>query len=414
MPYVNCIRAIPEYEAGSGFVETIWLQPAIGMSATFSLGYVIIHLQSVNWQDNQINDTSPSNTGSELCRSVATKWFVRCVSSHKDCRKDQAFDSWLPTRLIDVGLDSAQQPRLILTSGLEQRDKASYVTLSHRWAATQVVTLTSSNIESYLRQLPVATFSATFLDAIRATQALGIQYLWIDFLSIIQDSFDDWQAEATQMGNVYQNCICNLAAPGSADDGGGLFQQRDPCWVTPTKIHIQYKGHDQIYLAYITDAFQKWVSGSSLNRRGWVLQERFASPRTLHFASQLFWECRMLMASETFPGGIPDTGSYVERGGNELPMSVKNLRAQREGLKPWKDLVKTFVRCDITKPEDRLIAIAGIAKSFHLVNKDEYLAGLWKKDLPWNLAWRIYDPDGEAKVSETYRCVLFKGDVKNY
>lgn len=53
---------------------------------------------------------------------------------------------------------------------------------------------------------------ALFQDAIVTTQKLGIQYLWIDSLCIIQDSEDDWQAESAKMGSVYRNAKVTIAA----------------------------------------------------------------------------------------------------------------------------------------------------------------------------------------------------------
>ena len=39
-----------------------------------------------------------------------------------------------------------------------------------------------------------------FQDAIYATAKLGIRYLWIDALCIIQDDVEDWSIESAKMG----------------------------------------------------------------------------------------------------------------------------------------------------------------------------------------------------------------------
>jgi hypothetical protein len=39
----------------------------------------------------------------------------------------------------------------------------------------------------------------TFQDVIYATWRLGIQYLWIDSLCIIQDSNEDWNVDSSLM-----------------------------------------------------------------------------------------------------------------------------------------------------------------------------------------------------------------------
>lgn len=238
---------------------------------------------------------SPLHTGSEQYKSIAMQWLANCTTHHAKCREEFIAGDWLPTRLIDVGV-SGQQPRLIITSELKRESNVGYVTLSHRWASTHVVKLESSNIDSFKQCIPLESLSSTFLDAVKATRALGFRYLWIDSLCIMQDSMVDWQTESTEMGSIYRNGVCNIAATGGSDNGSGLFQERNPHWVTPNKVRIQHKGHDKIYLASLNNLWEKWISISSLNRSGWVLQERLLSPRTLHFASQLFWECRMLQA----------------------------------------------------------------------------------------------------------------------
>lgn len=43
----------------------------------------------------------------------------------------------------------------------------------------------------------------TFRHAITVTLLLGIKYLWIDSLCIIQDSTSDWEAESAKMGDYY-------------------------------------------------------------------------------------------------------------------------------------------------------------------------------------------------------------------
>ncbi|KAJ0132697.1 hypothetical protein HZ326_24229 [Fusarium oxysporum f. sp. albedinis] len=359
-------------------------------------------------KDRAIKYLSPLHTGSQLCGAVAMRWLENCITHHAQCREMRTGTGWLPTRLIDVGLaGDTRWPRLVLSSELKSQGNIGYTTLSHRWSSSHVVKLVSSNINSFRQCIPSESLSNTFLDAIRVTRAVGIRYLWIDSLCIIQDSFIDWQAESAEMGNVYRNCIYNFAATGGSDNGGGLFQERNAHWVTPNKVHIQYRGHHHIYSASLCDLWGKWVSRSTLNRRGWVFQERLLSPRTLHFASQLFWECRMLQACETYPEGMPrNETTYTELDGFEHPLSFKDWYKECDSTEIWYNIVENYGRCSLTVPTDRLIAIAGIAKSMQPLLHDEYLAGLWKKDLPYNLVWSLYNVEGEVQAPQRYRGIV--------
>lgn len=62
----------------------------------------------------------------------------------------------------------------------------------------------------------------TFEDAIIVARLLNTQYLCIDCL-IIQDSVDDWRRESTNMGRIYLNFICNIAAGADAHCQADLF-----------------------------------------------------------------------------------------------------------------------------------------------------------------------------------------------
>jgi hypothetical protein len=68
----------------------------------------------------------------------------------------------------------------------------------------------------------LADFPPTIRDAVIVTRRLGVQYLWIVSLCIVQDDLDDWSAESTKMGDVYENgyatrnCADGLA-PAAAD-----------------------------------------------------------------------------------------------------------------------------------------------------------------------------------------------------
>jgi hypothetical protein len=54
----------------------------------------------------------------------------------------------------------------------------------------------------------------------------------------------------------------------------------------------------------------------------------------------------------------------------------------------WYKLVEEYSSCKLTKDEDILVAISGIAKSWRDITGDEYLAGIWQRSLAFGLLWR--------------------------
>jgi hypothetical protein len=69
----------------------------------------------------------------------------------------------------------------------------------------------------------------------------------------------------------------------------------------------------------------------------------------------------------------------------------------------WETIIDRYTLCNLTKPEDKLIALSGIAKHAQIILNDEYLAGLWKKALPHQLLWRRQRASEYLKKSAVYR-----------
>jgi hypothetical protein len=138
---------------------------------------------------------------------------------------------------------------------------------------------------------------------------------------IIQDSDQDWVTESSKMGSIYRCGVINLAATGFADGRNGLFVRRDPALLKPIDVKIEnevYVIFDNRHGRHRQKALDKgdyylidtatWTQGvddSPLCKRGWVVQERAMSIRTLQFgAQQLYWECLELKATEVYPKGL--------------------------------------------------------------------------------------------------------------
>jgi hypothetical protein len=246
----------------------------------------------------------------------------------------------------------------------------------------------------------IKELALTFRDAITVTQKLGLQYLWIDALCIIQDSPTEWHKEASQMARVYGNSHINIAATSSMDAEGGLFKQRDPIILNGCRgIFPKVQNTSQVqasrsqeHICMVRAAWLHQVERGTLNERGWVFQERLLAPRTIHFtSSQLFWECRELTASEEYPSGIPDTEcartskSLLTRFQDDHPLSPK----VREVYSLWYHLLQNYGEKQLTKDDDRLVALSGVAEVVKgaLPQNEEYLAGLWRSRLLSELFW---------------------------
>lgn len=193
----------------------------------------------------------------------------------------------LPTRLIDVGTDSNGPIRLIQTNS-KMQDR--YIALSHCWGQLsddQRCCTYESNLNQRMADIPYDQLPATFKDAVRVTRALGVRYLWIDSLCIIQRNAKDWAKESGKMEDVFSNAYCTIAASSASSSVVGFLGPRTP----RDTISIPVPS-GLVCLAEDIDDFATDVENSILSSRGWVFQERALSRRTIYFTSkQIYWEC---------------------------------------------------------------------------------------------------------------------------
>jgi Heterokaryon incompatibility protein (HET) len=340
-------------------------------------------------------------------------WLTQCLAEHPACVPKLDIKE-PPRRLIFVGSgDVDAVPRLVETTTYHK--DLRYMTLSHCWGKQPIFTLTTDNYATMLQRIPLSHLQQVFRDAISMTQKAEIDYLWIDSLCIIQDSVEDWKHESMNMGMVYSGAVCNIAATGFPDGSNGLFIEAEAPLNEPVEIQLNadVTAHDGECFRkgdYRLVDFLSWsndVDNAPLNKRGWVVQERFLSPRIMHFgAKQLYWECRTLEASEAFPHGLPQevfTGK-VKKSVHMDPRRPKSVESvDRWDFNKWANAVTAYSRSRLTFDSDKMIAIAGLAKSLQHPFLGSYLGGMWSNFLLSHLTWSAV-PFELRPRPDKYRC----------
>ncbi|KAH8808826.1 heterokaryon incompatibility protein-domain-containing protein [Xylogone sp. PMI_703] len=366
--------------------------------------FSLLPASSLSLSSAPYNINSTANTGSDTPWKLAMGWLKECTTHHSKCNSNLGDPTWYPSRLLDVGLPSDSNVRLCVTK--EEPPSGSYVTLSHCWGTLPIIQLKKSNITTFKNQIPQSELTRTFLEAIQVTRRLGIRYLWIDSLCILQgsdpESIADWQQEGPLMEKVYGNCFCCIAATGSKDGREGLFKERNVNAIEPVQVRSEWNGkQNQTYTIIDKALWNRNVGNAPLNCRAWVLQERVLSPRVLHFGKdQLLWECREKDACETFPEGFPSfINTFDSRfKGVDLMSDGKRLRIMGSGDRSgdsfngyfiWRRMLEAYSKSALTREEDKLVAISGLVKWMEKVLNDTYIAGLWKKLLPSQLLWTV-------------------------
>ncbi|OAL44083.1 HET-domain-containing protein [Pyrenochaeta sp. DS3sAY3a] len=311
---------------------------------------------------------------------IAKEWVESCAHNHEDC--NVTVNETLPTRLISV---AGPTPHLVLTEGWES--KPQFCTLSHCWGTEPFLKLTVDNYESFLSRIPTGELPKTFQDAIHISRKLGVDYLWIDSLCIIQGNIEDWRREAGLMSNVYGGSYINIAASSATNAHEGCFL-KEPYMVDGLRARININGYKYVRDFYNNYVYHHSVGASHLATRAWTLQEKLLPPRTIHFGDRgAFWECRLKKANEFLPDGFSGDFSI----GLISQKHTYNFRMW------WGFILSSYSAADLTFQSDKLPAIAGIARSIAKKRGGQYLAGMWREDLEMQLCWRVQDPQNKPQ-----------------
>lgn len=270
---------------------------------------------------------------------------------------------------------------------------------------------TSETLESHMNEISWASIPPTFQDAISITQRLGVQYIWIDSLCIIQDSVEDWESESSKMAEIYRNSHITIAGASSKDSREGLGLNRSRQKGTtlkgttssgkPYSIRVQWAIQPHCHIDEKTpkDGIQHPITPTTsagndfagvfgvfpLLTRGWVFQERLLSPRFLQFSKdELLWDCRESMLCEC--GQRPP----------DLPFNQVTVKSDDGELLPykWRKIAEFYCSLNLTYPKDKLPALSGLAKQVGgQKGGATYLAGLWSDSLDLDLVWIPYGPE---------------------
>ena len=332
------------------------------------------------------------------------QWLRACENGHGTC---SAPNDQVPPRLLDLEDSSPDIVRLVEQLQVSSGDGTDatfnfrYACLSHCWGKARFRKLTrKSSLAAYSRGIPITDLPQTFRDAIAIARALHIRYLWIDSLCIVQDDQADWKLHVDKMAQIYRNAYITLAAGASRDDEGGFFQQATPHFSSPSSFKL--RDRDMEYTIYLRKCLphpdEEWPIGPvmPLMERGWVFQERLLSRRFLCFAAnEVLFECLedVVCSCSTTADGF----KHRDQSGNPAFLNCPPSKFDfakigdlpREKLwELWRELVTQYTKRDLTFPDDKLPALAGLARNFRTANAGQYAHGMWVDSIGNDLLWR--------------------------
>jgi hypothetical protein len=294
----------------------------------------------------------------------------------------------LPNRLIDLLPEKNQDihgeplAKLVFSKNISETFPR-YTALSYCWGGERNFQTTRATVEAFHQNLPTLELPRTFREALETTRQLGIKYVWIDALCIIQDDKLDWAKEVARMHDVYASSFLTIQASEARSPSEGCFIPTCPDSAeTSGKERTLFTTREYSNgLEAIVHIVPHVTRTSALNTRGWTLQESVLSHRIVQLTNyELHWRCRRSMLWET---GIPYANT--ERlNGNVLPLqeiSDPTLNSL------WRTWIENYSEREFSFPDDRLPGIVGLVEAYKREKSDEPCLGLWRRSLSEDLAW---------------------------
>jgi hypothetical protein len=309
----------------------------------------------------------------------------------------------------------------------------------HQHQSSPQIQTTPSAIRE--RPIPLTQLPRTFRDAVEVTRAIGAQYLWIDSLCIVQDDPHDWHNESQRMERVYASAYCTLAAirasspedgflaaaaavapslpPGEGNGGGGKVWREGGREVVVVNEAGEKGGvEDEIYVCEMVDDFDEHVSRSELQRRGWVLQERALSRRTIHFTDkQTYWECGMGIRCETLTMMRNEQAAFL--GDSNFP-KYADARSRGKRIKLIQGLYEQYSAMQLTYAKDRPAAIRGLEARLVQTIGGPGGHGVFRNHMHRYLLWKRRGENGLERITNfppdeqvpSWSWMAYAGEIK--
>lgn len=331
-----------------------------------------------NAVSNDEIDILPRRLDVTTALATACTRLESCLCQHTCCQPKR--DSALPTRLLDLADNTIK-----VVHSLALAKNSKYVILSYCWGTSGHLMTTIETISAYQEGIRVEDIPQSIADAISVTRRLGVRYLWVDSLCIVQDSYDDWAAECARMAEYYCNSYVMLSALQSAGANEGFLNTASytsaPRWPAEAAVYIRQT--PQIFV------------GSSVNpplsQRGWALQERILSSRIIHFHDEeVFYECDQQCL---YNDSVVPLRLKTQQRDSTTQLKVRLLQIlsapddSNAMLVWWYATVSHFTTRSLTNASDRLPALQGIASVLQPRMQLQYSLGSWLPDV-FGLIWR--------------------------
>lgn len=366
--------------------------------------------EGLNMETMPIQRSIPVLPTADSVVSKVLGWIHECETHHKHEKSALPSTSRLPKRMIEILQSNHSRVRLVTP-----KDSDRFVALSYCWGDGKQSPTTRDNLETRCQGFFTDMLPRTIQDAIQFTRLLGIQYIWVDVLCIVQDTEgdSDFYEESSKMEFIYSSAYVVLAAAQAKDCTEGFLNSRSSAVLLGSQMTQPFKNHEK-FQARKMDSHRTevpWIKpafdDSPIFKRAWCFQERLLATRILHFVSdEILFACEAAHRCEC--GTVSYHGTDQTETSYDTPMPSLWRKDTNPVNKPqhldtylfvWARVIGSFSTLDLTRQTDALPALAGIARRFEGIYPEcgRYIAGLWENGLGFTLNWmeKLRKPKGD-------------------
>lgn len=327
----------------------------------------------------------------------------------------------MPTRLLDIS-QAPRKLRLIHPAPIQQ---VQYAALSYCWGSVKPFITTKQALSRHMDEISITKLPLTLIDGIKTARWLGLSYLWVDALCIIQDCELDKETEMAQMQHIFQHAYVTIVAARAKDLDDG-FLKADNFWYPRATLPVLCENGDTGHMLLLEGKEEhpiepRNMARERLHERGWTLQKVMLSPRLLVYGqNHVVWKCQCddrgrVYDSTTGQENSTDWNGYCASAGltttrlsptgeiiqPRLSTSIPNLLLFTDAAhterapklyRVWKNIVQDYSNRSLTNPDDKLPALSGVVTYFQKSLLDEYIAGLWYAHILYEMSWTTVHP----------------------
>ncbi|KAK2049533.1 heterokaryon incompatibility protein [Colletotrichum somersetense] len=332
------------------------------------------------------------------------------AASHADALIDTKINRppCLPRRVLDLRRFTKEGKLCLLES---KGISGVYICLSYTWGPKNSGVTTPENLAANFNNIYYDQLPQTYKDAVTVAAALGVPFLWVDGLCIIQRDKDsaDWKEQSSQMAEIYGNSLLVIAAASCNSVEDGFLSAANPSrTLVKFELPRDTEVRSAVYARTMLD--HSWLGWSTLAEpktegtlsRSWCFQEEVLASRLLTFyGGEMNFQC---LHSEyrcecEFPGSTLGL------------VTIKELYEPRLQLSDfetpnwmWQSTVEHYTRRQLTVATDRLVALSGVARVAQAALRTRYVAGhWWDSDFLCSLCWApVRTKETERTFSKAY------------